>query len=960
MLPSVRKQATEVHGSRSWWTDVDSARAGHYAATCRAGSLLITMTLLRLRSQPLLTALAVPLALLVSLGMARTGHAAVDPLGSFTHRIEIEVSAFRGLTPVVGLNYASNAGNGFVGVGWSLGAGETITRVSATQGAPRGDATDRYMLAGNELIPCAAGSRSLSCTTAITAFGSSAGFYSTQIESFERIRRDVAPVDGWTIWGRDGTRRTLRSQDLGASYQLTAVTDTHGNTVSYAYWCDASDACYPDAITYAGVGAAPGASIRFYREPRPDPFEVSRANSLTGYITTFYRLASIVVHMDGKLARAYRLRYSHSLSNGASVLSSVEQFGRDANVADPANILAGATPPLPRITLTTPSMHTGRAVVNPWITNAGLTGVVATATAYSPRFAGLLPVPYNPATYFSGEDEEVHYRPYGDTVGDFDGDGRADWLTWSMQNYGCGTIELKVVLTTKTGHKAPIVTSNVSGPLTGAYAAVPAVSCEIDVYVADLDGNGRDDLLMVRGRNLIKLISRGDGTFWNGTNPHGWVKQGARCGIGDFDGDGRADIACTSGTPGGVLLHVARSLGGDVWNYTNDTLAGLGVSSMANHLVTTGDFNADGLTDIIIATKTGSTWTLLAGASNGTGFTWKTQPTTWGHGANTEHDTLTRGDFDGDGKSDIMLIRALSGPDEAHIGLAAKGATERFRLVQVASPAGLNEISTGDFNADGKTDLVLGGRWARGRGDGQFDTPATAAFGCSNNTFTDLKHLFVADLNGDGRDDLLCVDDDDEKMAFQLGDLITVAPAEDSHGWMQADINGDGVAELVRVSHLAPGYRITVVSPVTQLRTTFDITTAATGGVGLDEAATDRWIPMDVGSPSGGPDGKADLVLVDKDSGNSGAGWNALQVYSLLSVGNGTFTLRIDTPWRDANNNVMAYGGRDLQNWRPADLDGDGNGDLVHLVAHYTGVTVEYLRARGDGARAMADSAEAW
>jgi RHS repeat-associated protein len=378
------------------------------------------------------------------------------------------------------------------------------------------------------------------------------------------------------------------------------------------------------------------------------------------------------------------------------------------------------------------------------------------------------------------------------------------------------------------------------------------------------------------------------------------------------------------------------------------------------HLLTGGDFNADGLADVTIATKTPSgTWMLLAGTSKGDGtFTWSSQSTSWGYfpahiQTRDEHDTLTTGDFDGDGKSDVMLLRAFSGalastPDEAYIGLAGKGATQgagRFRLSQVASAPWLKKISTGDFNGDGKTDLLCEENqvWARGKGDGQFDPPATgvtAIPGCGAAAAPDVS-VGAADLNGDGRSDILCSHNDIANDAYILSDRMTGAGAlnDDAQRWMHADMTGDGVADLVFVEHLNPGYRISLVSTnhttLIQARTNFDVLPTATVP-GLDEADTNRFMAFDAGSPTGGPDGKADLILVDRKDATS------LQVYTLFSNGDGTFTPKID---------VATFGARDLQNWRPADLDGDGNGDLIHLfsLGPGPGVKVSYLRSRGDG-----------
>jgi hypothetical protein len=103
-----------------------------------------------------------------------------------------------------------------------------------------------------------------------------------------------------------------------------------------------------------------------------------------------------------------------------------------------------------------------------------------------------------------------------------------------------------------------------------------------------------------------------------------------------------------------------------------------------------------------------------------------------------------------------------------------------------------------------------------------------------------------------------------------------------------------------------------------------------------------RWLAIDVGSPSGAPDGKADLVYVDKVAGTIGA-------YTLLSNGDGTWRPRYDTPWRDSMGAVVAYGPEDQHHWAPADINGDGRTDLAHTFFLEPGVRIEYLISNGDG-----------
>lgn len=862
--------------------------------------------------------------------LGATADASVDGLGQLTQSVAIDVPEYRGLEPAVALSYASGAGNGFVGVGWALEVGVTIEKVSATFGIPRGDATDVFLLGGEELRPCVAASRSPSCTTAIDAYGSSDGFFSTEIESYQRIRRDVA-VDGWTVWEPDGTQIVMRAFDGGAIYRVTTVSDTHGNTVDYHYWCDGQSACYPDEITYAGTGAAPGARIKFYREARSDEMHAGRG---AGFQYLAYRLRSVAVFMDGQLARAYRLSYAQSLANGRSILSSIQQFGSDAVLIETGTgaglVSAGPTPALPAITLTTPSMQAGNSVANQWLTFSGLTNIFPAPTWYPARFESLM-VGYHPAWHGSPEGELVP-MPYGDAVGDFDGDGRADWLNWSVTTNGCGHIETRTILSTKTGH-GEVIDAEVLVSGTGG-------SCDVAVWPADLDGDRRDDLLVFRSGTLIKLIARDDGTFAVDAVREPWPHPVDHCTLGDFDGDARLDLACTSGT----TLHVARSLAIG-WQLSSDALTGLGVAPGNGHEIVAGDFNADGLGDMTIATQAGSGWTLLAGRSNGAGgFDWTSQSASgWTHGSASERHRLTGGDFDGDGKNDVMLVRTMPGADAVYIGLAAKGATARYRLSQVASAPWLDAATTGDFDGDGRTDLLLTDRqvWARGLGDGQFAAPPTWIGSLPDcdidpDLYGKAALVSAADLNGDGRSDVLCTFDSTMDEAFLLNDRMTTDPLRDTHRWIQADISGDGIAELVYVASRDPGYRIDVVSTLNQQRTSFDVLPSATVP-GLDEPDTSRFLAMDVGrAGGGGPDGKADLVLVDSDGGT-------LRTYAFLSAGDGTFTTVVDAPWG------ADYEPHDLQHWVPAQLDNDGQGDLVHLSRLGDFVRVDTLRALGDG-----------
>jgi virulence plasmid B protein len=85
--------------------------------------------------------------------------------GSFSYSVPISVPSFHGIEPRLALGYSSEARNGLAGVGWTLGGFSRIERVNPGRGTPRFDSTDTYVLDGQELVPCVAGSVSPSCTT---------------------------------------------------------------------------------------------------------------------------------------------------------------------------------------------------------------------------------------------------------------------------------------------------------------------------------------------------------------------------------------------------------------------------------------------------------------------------------------------------------------------------------------------------------------------------------------------------------------------------------------------------------------------------------------------------------------------------------------------------------------------------------------------------------------------------
>lgn len=329
-------------------------------------------------------------------------------------------------------------------------------------------------------------------------------------------------------------------------------------------------------------------------------------------------------------------------------------------------------------------------------------------------------------------------------VGDFNGDGKNDLLARKIEGslwFYAGT---GMVSATETGYRGGVKVGDFG------WEAFNSL-----IGVGDFDGDRKADLLARVPNGDLHLYS-GSANGKPGASrkiDFGWQIFDQLVPIKDFNGDGTNDLA-------------ARKPDGTLWLYSNTGNATLvngrqiGTGwGIYDAISGTGDANGDNMADFV-ATDGGGTVFFYAGtAMKDLGYEAARKIGDFGWEA---FDTLVgTKDFNGDGKADL-LARKPGGTLWFYPGngAGAYGASQRIGDFGWDTFNAL--VGVGDFNGDGKADLAARGKdgtlWLY-PGTGRVDATSkgySAAIKIGNfgwNVFNALTG--IGDFNGDGKNDIL-------------------------------------------------------------------------------------------------------------------------------------------------------------------------------------------------------------
>ncbi len=512
----------------------------------------------------------------------------------------------------------------------------------------------------------------------------------------------------------------------------------------------------------------------------------------------------------------------------------------------------------------------------------------------------------------------IDNNPVSVTAADVNGDGKPDLIVANLMS---NTVSV-------------LLNTTAAGASTPSFAIQQTFATDHNpdsVTAADVNGDGKPDLIVANASSntvsvLLNTTEPGAAapsfaaqqTFATGTHP---VSVAAV----DVNGDGKADLIVANNNSGSVSVLLNTTSPGA----TTPSFAAQQTFATGNYpeSVTAADVNGDGKPDLMVANHDSNTVSVLLNttAPGASASSFATQQT---YATGTTPASVTAADVNGDGKPDLIVANDGNNTVSVLTNTTAPGASSPSFATQqtFATGAYSQSVTAADMNGDGKADLIVANASSNTVSVLLNTTAAPTASAPSfvaqqpfatGSTGSAPQSVLTADINGDGKPDLIVANNNDNTVSVLLnttapGAIIPSFATQHSfatgrcpYSVTAADVNGDGKPDLIAANQCE-----TTVSVL--LNTTAP--GASTPSFAAQQTFTTGTSPISVTAADVNGDGKPDLITADEGS-------------NTLSVLLNTTTPGATTP---SFATQQTFGtGHQPTSVTTADVNGDGKPDLI-------------------------------
>ncbi len=300
-------------------------------------------------------------------------------------------------------------------------------------------------------------------------------------------------------------------------------------------------------------------------------------------------------------------------------------------------------------------------------------------------------------SFAANPDLSTGNQPFSVAIGDLDGDSKPDL---AVASFGNNTVS--VLRNTSIDGFISFATQ-----LAFATDLVP-----LSTAMADLDGDGKPDLVAANGNKTISVlrnISTNGNTLFANKVDFSAGNAPFSLAVADLDGDGKLDLVVTNQNDNTISILKNTSTPGIINNSSFATKIDFATGNVPLS-VAIGDIDGDGKPDLAVTNNSNNTVSLFrntstSGTIDNSSFAAKVDFPT----GNAPF-SVTIGDIDGDGKPDLAVTNFNSSTVSVFRNSSTKGTIDTNSFVAHVDFSVGNvprSVAIRDLDGDGKADLIV-------------------------------------------------------------------------------------------------------------------------------------------------------------------------------------------------------------------------------------------------------------